>query len=206
MGEIEENLLAPGERLSEEAIALRFGVSRSPVREALRILVQNEIAVIEPRKGARVRTYTPHEASEMFEMRAVLYGLGVELFTQRASDGTIEEYLFIGSRVGEVVSGPDATAQAFAAATQAASAFIMANCGNARLHETMLRMTRRSFRHYAIMAHGTNERRQETWTRGGEMRDAIIARRPREAGAIARDIVERNHQEVMRRLKEAGLT
>lgn len=202
MEEIESLRIAPNERLSEEAIAQRFGVSRAPVREALRLLAQEEIVVIEPRRGARVRAYTPEEASEMFEMRAVLYGLGVQLFTERATDAEIAAYLDLAAEVGRIAAQPDVTPERFAAGTQATSAYMMSHCGNRRLYETMRKMTRRSFRHYAAMAHGTPERRAATLEGGGRMREAIAGRRAREAGEIARAIVEANHREVMRRLAE----
>lgn len=202
--DIEALVYAPGERLSEEAIAQRFGVSRAPVREALRLLAQEEIVLIEPRRGARVRSYTPAEASEMFEMRAVLYGLGVQLFTERATESEIAAYQRIADRVGVVGAEPDVTPERFAAATQAASRFMLAHCGNRRLNETMRKMTRRSFLHYAALAHGSPERRMETQVHGQKMRQAIIARHAREAGEIARSIVERNHREVMRRLALAA--
>ncbi|MEZ5660163.1 MAG: GntR family transcriptional regulator [Burkholderiaceae bacterium] len=200
MAEIEDLTIAPGERLSEEAIAQRFGVSRAPVREALRLLAQEELVLIEPRRGARVLAYTPQEASEMFEMRAVLYALGVELFARRATEAELDEYVEIARRPAELAASPDVAPSTFAAATQAVSAFTLAHCGNQRLTNTMRKLTRRSFRHYAALAHGTPERRVETVREGRRLRDAILARQAREAGEIARMIVERNHREVMRQL------
>ncbi|MEZ5650861.1 MAG: GntR family transcriptional regulator [Burkholderiaceae bacterium] len=206
MTEIESLALPPGERLSEEAIAQRFGVSRAPVREALRLLAQEELVVIEPRRGARVLSYSPEEASEMFEMRAVLFGLATELFTLRASDAQIAEYEAIAARVGVRHEGQgEPTPQSFAAGTQAASAYMVAHCGNQRLIQTMRKMTRRSFLFYAGLAHGSPQRRAETMAEGRRMRAAIRARQAREAGEIARAIVERNHREVMRRLAADAL-
>ncbi len=202
MAEIEDLTFKPDERLSEEAIAQRFGVSRAPVREALRLLAQEELVIIEPRRGARVRAYTPHEVSEMFEMRAVLYGLAAELFTLRADDAQVQAYVSVAQRPAQLLETRDVSAATFAAATQAVSAYLLAHCGNQRLCDTMRRMTRRSFRHYAALAHRTHERRAETVNEGRRMRDAIRGRRGREAGDIARGIVERNHQEVMRCLQE----
>ncbi|MEZ5740306.1 MAG: GntR family transcriptional regulator [Burkholderiaceae bacterium] len=203
MTEIENLAIRPGERISEESVAQRFGVSRAPVREALRLLAQDELVVIEPRRGARVLEYTPAEASEMFEMRAVLYGLGAELFTRRASAAEIDEYEAIAVRVGALTSDPRLSPETFATATQAASAYLMSHCGNRRLMAAMQKMTRRSFRLYAAMAHRTVERRSQTLAAGRRLQVAIKTRKPREAGEIARGIVEDNHREVMRFLTEA---
>ncbi|MGE5148264.1 MAG: GntR family transcriptional regulator, partial [Candidatus Eiseniibacteriota bacterium] len=151
--DIETNVLKPGERLSEEAIAQRFGVSRAPVREALRLLAQEEVVTIEPRRGARVRSYSAAELIEMFEVRAVLYGLGVELFTKRATPEMLAKMSQICADILAAGRAPDATGEKFAVTTQAASAHLMGNCGNSRLVDMFRRMTRRSYRHFAIIAH-----------------------------------------------------
>lgn len=202
--DIETDVLKPGERLSEEAIARRFGVSRAPVREALRLLAQEEIVAIEPRRGARVRSYSRTELSEMFEMRAVLYGLGVELFTRRATAEMIATADQLGREVLKVGKSPNVTGEAFAAATQAVTSQLIGNCGNARLTDTFRRMTRRSFRHFAILAHSTPVHREIVMGYVRPMMDAIAARDERAAGALGRELVERNHAEVLRHLDEAG--
>lgn len=202
--EIETNLLKPDERLSEEAIAKRFGVSRAPVREALRLLAQEEIVAIEPRRGARVRSYSPAELSEMFEMRAVLYGLGVELFTRRATAEMIAVAGQLGRRVVAVGTSGDVTGDAFAAATQAVTAHLIGNCGNARLVDTFRRMTRRSFRHFAIIAHSTPAHRKVVMDYVRPMLEAIDRRDARTAGALGRELVERNHAEVLNHLAGLG--
>ena len=52
------NQLKPGERINEARIAEEFGISRSPVREAIRLLEKNRLVEIVPRKGARVTPIT----------------------------------------------------------------------------------------------------------------------------------------------------
>jgi DNA-binding GntR family transcriptional regulator len=202
--EIETNALKPGERLSEEAIAKRFGVSRAPVREALRLLAQEEIVAIEPRRGARVRSYSRAELSEMFEMRAVLYGLGVELFAQRATPEMIAIAEQLGRKVQSIGTSRDVTGEGFAAATQAVTSHLIGNCGNARLIDIFRKMTRRSFRHFAILAHSTPAHRDVVMAYVQPMLSAIARREDRAAGALGRDLVERNHAEVLRHLAEAG--
>jgi DNA-binding GntR family transcriptional regulator len=201
--EIETNVLKPNERLSEEAIAKRFGVSRAPVREALRLLAQDEIVIIEARRGARVRSYSREELTEMFEMRAVLYGLSIELFTQR----TTPELFAIAEQLGRkiIASGNarNVSPESFAAATQAFTTHAVGNCGNVRLIETLRKMTRRSFRHFAILAHSTPAHRKLVAGYVRRMLDAMAQRDPRAAGNIARELVDRNHAEVLRHLAAA---
>lgn len=65
----------PGERIREEALASEFGVSRGPVREALRLLENDGLITILARRGAMVTKLSVAEVRELFEIRAVLNGL-----------------------------------------------------------------------------------------------------------------------------------
>ena len=68
-----------GTRLRQEAIAKEFGVSRTPVREALRKLQAMGVAQLQHNRGAVVRGPTPREVREAYEVRAELEGLAAEL-------------------------------------------------------------------------------------------------------------------------------
>ena len=67
--------LAPGDRIREDHLADEFGVSRAPVREALRILERDSVVLITPNKGARVTQLSVKEVSDIFELRRELMGL-----------------------------------------------------------------------------------------------------------------------------------
>jgi DNA-binding GntR family transcriptional regulator len=75
--------LAGGERLRQESLAAEFGVSRTPVREALRKLQAGGLVAVEPHRGAIVRGPTAREIREAYVVRAELEGLAAELATQR---------------------------------------------------------------------------------------------------------------------------
>jgi DNA-binding GntR family transcriptional regulator len=66
--------LAPGQAITEQSLSENFGVSRGPVREALRILEREGLVEIVPRQGARVTHLTIEEVNQVFELRAVLLG------------------------------------------------------------------------------------------------------------------------------------
>src|ERR1700712_2566680 len=70
--EILSGALAPGERLIEEQICQRFSISRAPLRESLRLLVQQGLVEHLPRRGARVTTWSDEDIRQLFEIRAVL--------------------------------------------------------------------------------------------------------------------------------------
>jgi DNA-binding GntR family transcriptional regulator len=75
-----------GARLRQEALAAEFGVSRTPVREALRKLQAGGVVEVVPRRGALVRGPSVREIREAYEVRAELEGLAAELATARIGD------------------------------------------------------------------------------------------------------------------------
>ncbi|MDI1249832.1 MAG: GntR family transcriptional regulator [Lacunisphaera sp.] len=64
--------LAPGQHLIQTDIATQFGVSRLPVRDALKILEKRELAVTQPRRGVIVRPLNLQEVSDLYELRRLL--------------------------------------------------------------------------------------------------------------------------------------
>src|SRR5256885_14919182 len=75
--------LAPGSVLRQEQLSERFGVSRTPVREALRRLAALGPVSFEPNRGGRVRTLTHHHPREAFLVRAELEALATEIAAQK---------------------------------------------------------------------------------------------------------------------------
>jgi DNA-binding GntR family transcriptional regulator len=67
---------APGERLGEIEMAADLGLSRTPVREALRRLGSEGLVELLPNRSARVRAWTAEDLDETYEVRAALEGLG----------------------------------------------------------------------------------------------------------------------------------
>lgn len=74
---------APGERLMEIALAERLGVSRTPVREAIRKLELEGLVVMIPRKGAEVARITEERLRDVLEVRCALEELGATLACRR---------------------------------------------------------------------------------------------------------------------------
>jgi len=70
--DIIDGSLAPGERIVEDQVRRRFGISRAPLREALRLLAQQGLVEHLPRRGVRVTTLSDVDVAELFELRDVL--------------------------------------------------------------------------------------------------------------------------------------
>lgn len=85
--ELRKALLAgryrPGERLVEDRLAKDFGVSRIPVREAIRALGSEGLLVVAARQGAMVPSLTPDHARELIEVRAAIEGITARLAAER---------------------------------------------------------------------------------------------------------------------------
>jgi DNA-binding GntR family transcriptional regulator len=82
-GRILDGTLKPGERLVEDRLSAELGVSRVPVREALRGLSAEGLVTLLPRRGATVVEVTPETVAELVEVRALLEGLNARLAAQR---------------------------------------------------------------------------------------------------------------------------
>ena len=83
--------LKPGERLMEIALAERLGVSRTPVREAMRKLELEGLVVMIPRRGAQVANITEKDLNDVLEVRIALENLSIENACTRMTEEQLEE-------------------------------------------------------------------------------------------------------------------
>ena len=84
-------VLEPGERLMEIQLAEELGVSRTPIREAIRKLELEGFVVMIPRKGAYVAGVSYKDVKDVFEIRAALEGLAAGLAAEKITDEEIEQ-------------------------------------------------------------------------------------------------------------------
>lgn len=82
--------LEPGERLMEIQLADELGVSRTPIREAIRKLELEGLVLMVPRKGAYVASLSMKDVAEVFEIRGALEGLAAALAAERITDEELE--------------------------------------------------------------------------------------------------------------------
>lgn len=81
----------PGQRLSEAELAAEFGVSRTPVREALRELVSAGLLEYERHKGIRVKRYTLSEIKHIYEVWSELEAIAARLSASRRDEASLRE-------------------------------------------------------------------------------------------------------------------
>src|SRR5664279_1603620 len=85
-----EGELAPGARLNERELSERLGVSRTPLREAFRMLAADGLLVQLPNRGAQVVALSRDDVRHAFEVMASLEGLSGELAAQQVTDVDVE--------------------------------------------------------------------------------------------------------------------
>jgi len=81
--------MLPGERIIETDIANRLGLSRGPVRDALKLLEKEGLVVIRPRKGTSVAKLTLDDVYEIYSLRAVLEGLAARILAEKRDPDAI---------------------------------------------------------------------------------------------------------------------
>ncbi len=169
-GQILDGKLRPGERLVEDRLSAELGVSRVPVREALRELSAEGLVRIERNRGASVTEVTPEMVAELVEVRALLEGLNARLAAHRHDPEIVAELRDVLKRGNE--------------AAEAGSSAQLARL-NAEFHERLAQASRnsvlsdvmRGLRERTSLAFALNGRRRahEDWQEHAGVLAAVIA-------------------------------
>ncbi|MBD3859956.1 GntR family transcriptional regulator [Bacillus sp. 28A-2] len=93
----------PGERINETQLAKQFGVSRSPVREAMRLLEKDELLIADHKSGYSVYTLTERDVEELYQIRVSLETLAVELACKEAAQREIDEIEQVLTQADEAI-------------------------------------------------------------------------------------------------------
>ncbi|MGF1445984.1 MAG: GntR family transcriptional regulator [Pikeienuella sp.] len=99
--QIVDGTLAPGTKLSEQALCDRFGVSRTPLREALNMLAAEGLVLQRPGRGAVVSPLTLTELEETFPVIGALEALAGELAAARATAAEIDQSAQLQERLAD---------------------------------------------------------------------------------------------------------
>lgn len=129
---IVEGHLAPGHRLSENELAEKLAVSRTPVREAIRQLAQTGLVSLVPRKGAFVTFPTVKDASDLYDLRIALELMAIEHICTDPPVGGLGKFLEKFSRPYDEVDRV-----LFLAEDRSFHGFLRDSAGNRFLNETL---------------------------------------------------------------------
>ncbi len=141
---INGNILKPGEKIVEERLCKSFGVSRSPVREALRMLESQGYVTREPRKGVTVSRVTAKEIEDAYRIRANLESLAVYLAVKQQDPKVLQKLNKIHRQMRELAE--EGVSDAYFKLNLKFHNTLVDACGNERLIqmiEIFVKQTRR---------------------------------------------------------------
>lgn len=137
--------LKPGERLMEIHLANRLGVSRTPIREAIRKLELEGLVTMIPRRGAEVAEITEKSLQDVLEVRRALDALSVELACDRISEAELEQLEIACKTFEEAIAVKDL--KKIAHADVALHDIIVKATGNARLVQMVNNLSEQMYRY-----------------------------------------------------------
>ena len=137
--------LKPGERLMEIQLANKLGVSRTPIREAIRKLELEGLVLRIPRKGAEVAEITEKNMLDVLEVRRALEELAVKLACERITEEEIQELKEAADAFQKILSEKDITK--IAEADEAFHDVIFKSTGNDRLIQLLNSLREQMYRY-----------------------------------------------------------
>ena len=94
---------APGERLNENSLAIRFSVSRGPIREVCRALAEKGLLELVPNRGVFMRRIGEEQAAELYDVRAGLFASAARLLATKVTPEQISQLQSLLDRMEEAV-------------------------------------------------------------------------------------------------------
>ena len=169
--------LKPGERLMEIALAERLGVSRTPIREAMRKLELEGLVVMIPRRGAQVANITEKDLNDVLEVRIALENVAIEKACKNMTDEDMSR-LWVAAKSFEHTIG-EGNLVKLAEADVAFHEIIYQASDNKRLIQTLNNLREQIYRY------------RVEYLKDGETRDVLVREHEERTRAIRERDVER---------------
>jgi len=149
--------LQPGARIDERALALRFGVSRAPVRDAIGRLASLGLIDVKPRSGSYVASLTAGEVLELLEVMSGIEAMCAYYAAQRLEAGEQAELM---SHARKCVEAAETTAEDYVLANVAFHDCVYRGAKNSQLERLVRQARQRSgaYRHYSLRVPGRLKR------------------------------------------------
>lgn len=197
--EILAGRLPGGSRVDVEKVARALGLSRMPVREALRQLDAEGFVTIRPNRGAVVTELTPAEVLEVFEMRAVLEGLAARAAVPNLDGEALEDLARIRERMDRHRGDPARWIRLHSEFHD----YICRRSGRPRLI-AQTALLRQTIEPYLRVHIGAYESEELLGSEHGSLLEVLRQRDPARAEAAMREHVERAAASVVEFVKTAG--
>ena len=191
--------LKHGERLMEIALAERLGVSRTPVREAMRKLELEGLVVMIPRRGAQVANITEKDLNDVLEVRIALENLSIENACTRMTEEQLSQ-LLEAAKVFERTMA-DGNLVKLAEADVAFHEVIYQSSDNRRLNQVLNNLREQIYR-YRVEYLKDEETRNLLVKEHEELYEAIKARDVKTAQEISFRHIENQREAIVRSIRE----
>jgi DNA-binding GntR family transcriptional regulator len=185
---------SPGSRLAETKLAELAGVSRSPVREALRILAGEGLVELVPRSGARVARVGQEDVRQLYACRMLLEPLAVALAVEALEPADVAALDDVRGAMEAAVAEDDG--QRFLAQNIAYFQSLLAHCPNATMRELVGLTWNKSARYWSIFAR-LPRYSSGSLTQHQALHAAVLAGDPAAAEAADYAILERALGEIL---------
>lgn len=197
-GMIREGVFQPGDRLGTASLAEHFGVSRGPVREALRLLESRNLVQIERNRGAFVVDIEDGEILETLQIREVLFALLAERCATEASDEALADIRSSVEALAEAHRSASVTPQSFQRSTFIVIHAMFEAIGRGRLSAMIADLTEGAGDTYGHLAMATRDMRATELKAYQTLAKALSDRDAGRAFALAR----RMHSRGVERARE----
>ena len=187
---IVEGEIAAGARINERALCERFGVSRTPVREALKVLAREGYVQLHPRRGSTAADLTLQDLEEAFPVMAALEALAGELAALHATDAQIASILALHEEMRARHGAGDRPA--YFALNERIHLAIAAASGNATL-ERMQRSLDGTVRRGRYQANMSLARWDQAMAEHERIAEALRTRDGHRLGLLLRSHLENKH-------------
>jgi DNA-binding GntR family transcriptional regulator len=184
---ITEGELLPGSRIAERELCERFAISRTPLREALKVLASEGLVELLPHRGARVISPSEDELRDAFEVVASLEALAGELAARRIDAATLAQIETVHHQMAEHYRRGELAD--YFACNQVIHESINRAAGNAQLTE-MYALVSNRVRRARYMANHSPERWAAAMREHEEILDALRRRDGKTCGALLREHLE----------------
>lgn len=191
--------LEPGERLMEIHLADRLGVSRTPIREAIRKLELEGLVVMIPRRGAIVASITEKDLKDVLEVRRTLEVMAAEIACDRITPELLDELAEAGEEFRKLKDSDDYTS--LAAADVKFHDIIYAATDNQRLISILNNLREQMYR-YRLEYIKDAEKRQILLVEHESILRAIRSRHVAEAKEAVRAHIDNQEITVSKNIKE----
>ena len=177
--------LKPGERLMEIALANKLGVSRTPIREAIRKLEHEGLVIMIPRRGAHVAEITRQELNDVLEIRKSLDVLAIRKAIQYMSEGDLAQLRDAEKAFVRLIEAKDADLTELGEADEHFHEIIYQGTNNRRLIQILGNLREQMYRF------------RVEYLKDVAIRQTLI----REHDAIIRALEDRDEEEAVRLMK-----